>query len=148
MMLPWLIVGAGVLWALASTGRKERQRQVLAALRRQFPPIARMRLVGACAELDDVLDDASLEPVFDWMYAEMLRRTDSRDFGALMRWATGHEQAQRDALTQAVARDAVERLPRAALKSIDGCHGREFAAATLDLALFEAGQRAGAQVRN
>lgn len=151
MKWKWIIGGAGGLALLAALTRSRRQEQqtgAVAGLRRHFPRIARMRLVGACPDLDRHLKDRTLEPVFDWMVDEMCRRSGACDFPALMQWAIRQGQPKIDSLASDVSRDAVERLPRRALDVIDECHGRTFAAAVLDLALSEAAHRAAPELKS
>ena len=60
-----LILAVVALFWLASLGRKAKQKEALAAVRREFPKIARLRLVAACPGLDGVLGDAELRMLFD-----------------------------------------------------------------------------------
>ena len=152
MKWKWIIGGAGGVALLAAFTRRqqqehEQQRTAVGGLRRHFPRIARMRLVAACPDIERHLDDRSLEPVFDWMVDEMCRRSGACDFPTLLHWAVERGQPEMDSLSSDVTRDAVERLPRRALKVIDGCHGRTYAAAVFDLALSEAGQRTAPELR-
>ena len=55
-----LILAVAALLGLASLGRKAKQKEAVAKLRREFPRIARLRLVAACPGLDGVLGDAEL----------------------------------------------------------------------------------------
>ena len=148
MKWKWIIGGAGGIALLAAFSRRqEQERTAVAGLRRHFPRIARMRLVAACPDLERHLHDASLERVFDWMVEEMCQRSGACDFPALMHWAVQRGQPEMDSLSFDVTRDAVEQLPRRALKIIDSCHGRTYAAAVFDLALSEAGQRTSPELK-
>ena len=151
MKLKWIAGGAGALVLLTSLSRKRRHQKqqtgAAALLRRHFPRIARMRLVGACPDLDAQLQDRDLERLFDWMVDQMCRRSGACDFTALLHWATEQGQPKLGMLASDVSRDALERLPRRALAIIDECHGRAFAAAVLDLSLSEAAHRSASELK-
>ncbi|HEY1143849.1 MAG TPA: hypothetical protein VGE68_07420 [Sphingomicrobium sp.] len=141
--MAWLLLlGAAVLlfW-LASIGRKARQREALAKVRREFPRIARLRLVAACPGLDGVLGDQELRLLFDWILLQLYRRTRTSGLAELMRWSIEHGAAETTRLTADVSRDSVERLSAPVLQVIDGCQGREIAAVLVDQSLTEAGER-------
>ena len=150
MKSKWLLGGAGGVVLLAALDRRRRQQKqqtgAAARLRRQFPRIARMRLVGACPALDTHLRDHHLERIFDWVVDQLCRRSGACNFTALLEWATEQGQPAMNTLASDVSRDAVERLPRRALAIIDDCHGRAYAAAVLDLSLSEAAHRAAPDV--
>ena len=142
-----LIVAVIVLFWLASLGRKARQREAVKALRRQFPHIARLRLVSACPGLDGVLREAELRMLFDWMLLRLYGHTGTSGLGELMQWSLRHGEAETTALTAEISREAVERLPQPVLAAIDACEGRAVAAVLLDQALMEAGQRVAPKLR-
>lgn len=139
----WLLILAALilLLALASLGRKAKQREAVAALRADFARVARLRLVAACSGLDGTLRDGDLGLLFDWMLLQLYRRTGAGGFGELMRWSIEHGEAETTRITADVVRQAVDRLPRPVLAVIDECDGRAFAAVLIDQALTEAGQR-------
>ena len=136
-----LILAVVALFWLASTGRKAKQKEALAGLRREFPRIARLRLVAACPGLDGVLGEAELRMLFDWILLQSYGRTQTSNIGELMRWSVEHGAAASTALTADVSREAVERLPQPVLTVIDDCQGREVAAVLIDQSLTEAGER-------
>jgi hypothetical protein len=139
----WLLLFLAVaaLFWLASLGRKAKQQEALAGLRREFPRIARLRLVSACPGLDGVLADAELRMLFDWMLLRLHGRTRTAQLRELLQWSIEHGQAATTALTADVSREAVQRLPQPVLAVIDDCHGREIAAVLIDQSLNEAGER-------
>lgn len=141
-----LILAVAVLFWLASLGRKAKQREALAGLRREFPRIARLRLTAACPGLDGVLGEAELRMVFDWILLSMYGRTGTSRIGDLMRWSVEHGAAETTSLTADVSREAVERLPQPVLAAIDDCQGRELAAVLIDQSLTEAGERIGPEL--
>ena len=136
-----LILAVAALFWLASIGRKAKQRAAVAGLRREFPRIARLRLVAACPGLDGVLSDADLRMLFDWILLRIYGRTSTSNFGELMRWSVEHGETETTALTADISREAVELLPKPVLTAIDACQGRELAAVLIDQALTEAGER-------
>jgi hypothetical protein len=138
-----LILAVAALFGLASLGRKAKQKEAVAKLRREFPRIARLRLVAACPGLDGVLGDAELRMLFDWILLRVYGRTGTSQLGELMQWSIEHGAAETTALTADVSREAVERLPRPVLAVIDDCQGREVAAVLIDQSLTEAGERIG-----
>jgi hypothetical protein len=129
------------LFWLASTGRKAKQKEALAGLRREFPRIARLRLVAACPGLDGVLGEAELRMLFDWILLQSYGRTQTSDLGELMRWSVEHGAAESTVLTADLSREAIERLPKPVLTVIDDCQGRAVAAVLIDQSLTEAGER-------
>ena len=137
-----LLLGAiaGLFW-LASTGRKAKQKEALANLRREFPRIARMRLVAACPGLDGVLQEPELRMLFDWILLQLYGRTRTSGLDELMQWSVDHGAEHTALLTADVALDAVGRLPQPALQVIDDCQGRAVAAVLIDQSLTEAGER-------
>ena len=136
-----LILAVVALFWLASTGRKAKQKVALAGLRREFPRIARLRLVAACPGLDGVLGEAELRMLFDWILLQSYGRTQTSNIGELMRWSVEHGAVETTALTADVSREAVERLPQPVLTVIDDCQGRAVAAVLIDQSLTEAGER-------
>jgi hypothetical protein len=139
----WLLLIAAIvaLFWLASTGRKAKQKEAVAKLRREFPRIARLRLVAACPGLDGVLEEAELRMLFDWILLQMYGRTRASGLGELMQWSIDHGAEQTASLTADVALDAVQRLPQPVLQVIDNCQGRAVAAVLIDQSLTEAGER-------
>jgi len=136
-----LILAAAALFWLASLGRKAKQREALTGLRREFPHIARLRLVAACPGLDGVLGEAELRMLFDWILLQIHGRTGTSDLGELMQWSIQHGEAETTSLTADVSREAVDRLPQPVLAAIDTCQGREVAAVLIDQALGESGRK-------
>jgi hypothetical protein len=147
--MKWLLIigGLGLLFWLASRGRNARQHEAVAKLRREFPRIARLRIIAACPGLDEVLSEADLRIVFDFILVQLYRRTRTSKLGDLMQWSIEHGAAKTTALTADVSREAVERLPSPVLRCIDGCEGREVAAVLIDQSLTEAGERIGPEFR-
>jgi len=143
-----LILAVAALFWLASTGRKARQTEALAKLRREFPRIARLRLVAACPGLDDVLGDAELRMLFDWILLRLHGRTSTSNLAELMQWSVKHGETETTALTADVSREAVQRLPQPVLAVIDDCQGREVAAVLIDQSLTEAGERIRPKLAN
>lgn len=136
-----LLLAVAALFWLASVGRKAKQDEALAKVRREFPRIARLRLIAACPGLDGVLGDAELRMLFDWILLALYGRTSTSDLAELMQWSVKHGEAETTALTADVSREAVERLPQPVLAIIDDCQGREVAAVLIDQSLTEAGER-------
>ena len=147
--MKWLLILAGiaVLIALASMGRRQKQRDAVRSLRTGFAHVARMRLVAACKGVDGVLDEADLRFLFDWIAIELCRRTGTSSLGELMHWSVNRGEAAVTELTADVTRQAVDRLPQPVLAAIDACEGRMVAGVILDEALTEAGQRLAPQLR-
>ena len=143
----WLILAIVVLVLLARLGRKQRQREAVAAIRRQFRHLARLRLVAACPGLDGVLDEASLGLLFDWILIELCRRTGTSGIGELMQWSIAKGEAEAARLTAEITREAVDRLPQPVLAVIDDCDGRTVVGVILDEALTEAGHRFAPELR-
>lgn len=141
MSLLWIIVALAGLVFLATRGRKTRDRERIAAIRRHFASIARMRLVAACPHLEETLAESDLRFLFDWILIELFRRTNVSGFDALMRWSLGHGEAEAARLTAQVTREAVDLLPATTLEVIDSCEGRVVAGVLLDESLTEAGHR-------
>ena len=142
-----LLIGIVVLFWLASLGRKAKQREVIRSMRRDFPRIARLRLMSACPGLDGVLEETELRMVFDWMLLRMYQVTGAGNFGELMQWFIDNGNLRGEEMVADVTREAIERLPRPVLAAIDACQGREFAAVVLDQSLTEAGERTSAGVK-
>jgi len=136
-----LILAAAALFWLASLDRKAKQREALTGLRREFPHIARLRLVAACPGLAGVLGGAELRMLFDWILLQIHGRTGTSDLGELMQWSIQHGEAETTSLTADVSREAVDRLPQPVLAAIDTCKGREVAAVLIDQALGESGRK-------
>jgi len=145
-MWPILVGAAVILFAGAAMSRRAKQRAAVAGLRRHFPGIARMRLVAACPDLADQIDEPMLAELFDWMMEESYRRAGVAGFAELMRWSVEHGETESTALIAEVAREAVDRLPELGLAVLDGCGGRVFAGVMLDDALTEAGRRVGPEL--
>ena len=146
--MTWLLLAGlvAILFWLGSRGRKAKQKEAVAGLRREVPRIARLRLVAACPGLDGVLRETELRMLFDWILLQMYRRTGSPGLGELMQWSLEHDETETTALTADIARDAVERLPQPVLAVIDGCQGRELAAVLIDQSLMEAGTRISPEI--
>jgi hypothetical protein len=140
-MLKFVLIVVVILVALAAMGRNAKQKAAVRGLRAHFPPIARRRLVGSFPNLDPIIGDSALARVFDWMLAEMYRRTGTQNPGRLMKWVAKHGDGRARELMDEVARDAVDRLPPAALQVIDSCAGRVYAAHLLEQSMTEAGER-------
>ncbi len=139
----WLLLilaVAAVFW-LSSLGRKAKHQEALTKVRREFPRIARLRLVAACPGLDGVLGEAELRMLFDWILLSLYGHTQTSNLGELMQWSMKHGEAETTALTADVSRKAVERLPQPVLAVVDDCQGREVAAVLIDQSLTEAGER-------
>lgn len=143
MLWAVIILAAFSLLAGAVHARRRKQRATVAALRANFPLIARMRLVAACPGLSGILQETELRMLFDWILLQLYGRTGSPGFGELMQWTLEHGESETLQLVAEVTRDAVDRLPAPALQVIDGCEGRTFAAVILDQSLTEAGERIG-----
>lgn len=141
----WFLLIAVIisLFVLASMSRKSKQRAAVAALRVEFPRIARLHLIAACPGLDGKLRDAELRLLFDWMLLQLYRRTGAPGFGELMQWSVEHGAFETTRLTADVTREAVDRLPQPVLAVIDQCDGRAVAAVLIDQSLTEAGRRIG-----
>lgn len=141
--MKWLliVVMLALLVALASMGRRQKQRAAVGSLRTQFAHIARLRLTAACSGVDGPLDEADLRFVFDWILIELCRRTGTSGLAELMQWSVRRGEAEATRMTAEVTREAVDRLPRSVLAAIDACEGRTVAGVILDEALTEAGQR-------
>ena len=140
-MLKLVLIIVVILFVLASMGRKAKQKAAVRGLRVHFPPIARRRLVGNFPNLDPILNESALGTVFDWILAEMYRRTGTSDFGKLMQWIIKHGEGHAWELMNQVSRDAVDRLASDALQVIDSCAGRAYAGYLLEQSLTEAGER-------
>ena len=140
----WIAIALGVavlLFFMAAMSRRAKQRAAVHGLRREFPPIARQRLVGSFPELDPLLDEMTLRMIFDWMLAQAYCRTKSRGFGDLMRWQIENGEAAMSAFIDSLANQAVTKLPRPALQVIDAADGRRLAAVVIENSLTEAGAR-------
>jgi hypothetical protein len=85
-----LILAVVALFWLASIGRKAKQKEAMSKIRREFPRIARLRLVAACPGLDGVLADAELRMLFDWILLSLYGRTSTSNLGELMQWSVKH----------------------------------------------------------
>lgn len=137
-----LLLGAvAIFFWLGSTGRKAKQTEALARLRREFTRIARLRLVAACPGLDGVLDEPELRLIFDWILIQLYGRTRTSRLDELMQWSLDRGAKEATALTADVSRQAVDRLPQPVLQVIDDCEGRAVAAVLIDQSLTEAGER-------
>ena len=141
-----LLVVIALFW-LASLGRSSRERQALAELRREFPRVARLRLVAACPGLDGLLEEADLRMLFDWILFQLYGRTGAASLDQLMQWSLKEGEARTTKLTADVSREAVGRLPKPVLAAIEACEGREVAAVLIDQALMEAGQRVAPRLK-
>lgn len=142
-----LLIAVAVLFWLASLGRSARERQAMGELRREFPKIARLRLVAACPGLDGKLDEADLRLLFDWILLQLYGRTGAASLEKLMQWSLRNGEERTTRLTADISRSAVGRLPQPVLAAIDACEGREVAAVLIDQALMEAGQRVAPRLR-
>jgi hypothetical protein len=140
-MWPVLIGGAALLFAGAALSRRAKQRAAVAGLRREFPRIARMRLVAACPSLEGVIDEAMLRRVFDWMLIEMFRRAGVSSFGELMRWSVKQGEVETAWLAVQVTDEAARNLPLPVRSEIDRCGAGIMTSVILNDALTEAGQR-------
>lgn len=138
----WIAGAAAISLLLRASSRRGRAAQATPQLRRHFARIARLRLVAACQSLDGRIPERALGKLFDWIVAEMCRRTGTCDVRELVQWAVSEGQEGADAVSAQVTRDAVERLPAQALQAIDDCQGRLFAGVLLHETLMEAGRRA------
>lgn len=136
-----LILAVAALFWFASLGRKAKQRAAVDGLRREFPRIARLRLVAACPELDGLVQEAELRLLFDWILLQLYGRTGASGFGELMQWSIARGEGATTRLTAEISAQAVERLSRPVLAEIDRCGGRSLAAVLIDQSLTEAGQR-------
>lgn len=144
-VLPFFALLLGIV-VLAALSRRAKQRAAVQGLRSQFPPIAREKLAAAFPPLAELLSQQQLAATFDWILTEMFRRTRSRDFAMLMRWAV-ENGLQVGTLTSEVARAAVDRFPAQLLDEIDRhSHGRTLAGGLLDSALSQAGTRIGPEL--
>jgi hypothetical protein len=137
----WIGIAVILVFLLASWSRKQKQKAAVAGIRTHFPHIARLRLVAACPGLDGVLQEAELRMLFDWILLQLYGRTQTADFGSLMRWTIEHGETETLQLVADVSRSAVDRLSAPVLQAIDGCQGRLWAAVIIDQALSEAGER-------
>lgn len=138
----WLVIAAALLllFLAASWSRKRKQKAAVAGIRAHFPRIARLRLIAACPGLDGILQETELRLLFDWILVQLYGRTQTSDFGDLMRWTIEHGEGESLQLMSEVTRDAVDRLPAPVLQIIDGCEGRVLAAVIIDQALSETGR--------
>ena len=138
----WLGIAVGLLllFLAASWSRKRKQKAAVAGIRAHFPRIARLRLIAACPGLDGILQEIELRLLFDWILVQLYGRTQTSDFGDLMRWTIEHGEGESLQLMSEVTRDAVDRLPAPVLQIIDGCEGRVLAAVIIDQALSETGR--------
>ena len=138
----WLVIAAALLllFLAASWSRKRKQKAAVAGIRAHFPRIARLRLIAACPGLDGILQETELRLLFDWILVQLYGRTQTSDFGDLMRWTIEHGEGESLQLMSEVTRDAVDRLPAPCLQIIDGCEGRVLAAVIIDQALSETGR--------
>jgi hypothetical protein len=81
----WLAAGVLLLFVLAGAGRRARQREMVASLRRNFVVEAMRSLANYLPKLAPALTDAQLGRLFDEIYAEHLRRFRARNFADLLR---------------------------------------------------------------
>lgn len=143
----WAAVGVAfvAVLAIALFSRRRKQKATVEALRTNFPPISRMRLVGSFPALKDVLRESDMRQLFEWILAELFARTGTPNYGELAKWTLDHGENETLALVAEVTRDAVKRLPEPVLQLIDANQGRTLAAVLLDQSLTEAGERTGQQ---
>ncbi|HET6941435.1 MAG TPA: hypothetical protein VFH89_04665 [Sphingomicrobium sp.] len=141
MLWLWISVGVLVVVLLVSWARKRKQRATVTEFRTHFPHIARLRLVAACRGLDGLLQESDLRMLFDWILLQLYGRTQTSDFGELIRWTIEQGEGEALQLVAEVTRDAVDRLPAPVLAVIDDCEGRTVAGVILDQALSESGKR-------
>lgn len=81
----YIAAGLILLLVLAAAGRRARQRQMVQSLKRHFVSEAQTSLDRNAPELAAKLGHGELSRVFDWIYAEHLRRCGVRDFAGLLR---------------------------------------------------------------
>lgn len=139
----WFGIAAALLFLflLASWSRRQKQKAAVSGIRSHFPHIARLRLIAACPGLDGVLQETELRMLFDWILLQLCGRTQTSDFGQLMRWTVEHGEGETLQLVSEVTRDAVDRLPAPVLQVIDGCEGRVLAGVLIDQSLSESGRK-------
>jgi hypothetical protein len=142
-----LVALAAAVLLLLRGSRQRRGRRGADGLRAHFARVARLRLIAACPRLDGVLTEADLKLLFDWIFAELCRRTGTAGLRELVGWSLAQGQGRSAELNADVTRAAVDRLPQPALAEIDSCDGRTVAGVLLDEALTEAGHRYAPQLR-
>ena len=81
----WIAACVVLFFVLAAAGRRARQREMVASLRRNFAVRARQSLQVYLAPMAPVVSDEQLGRAFDWIYAEHLRRLNARNFADLLR---------------------------------------------------------------
>jgi hypothetical protein len=143
----WIAGAAALSLLLRASSRRGRAAEAAPQLRSHFARIARLRLVAACQSLDGRIEEQALGELFDWIVAEMCRRTGTCEIGELVHWAVSEGQEGADLVSAQVTRDSVERLPAPVLQAIDGCQGRLFAGVLLHETLMEAGRRSLPELR-
>ncbi len=102
----YIAAGVLLLFVLAGAGRKARQREMVASLRRNFVVEAK-RLLAVTPGFAASLSDAELVRLFDEIYAEHLRRFGARDFADLLRKG---ESADAASISAQICVDAAKRL--------------------------------------
>ena len=148
MIWLWLAGGALLLFFVVAMSRRAKQRAAVRGLQREFPRIARQRLVSNFPDLDPLLDQLTLRMLFDWMLAQAYCRTNTDGFGELMQWQIERGDDAMARILDGVTADAVQRLPGAALRVIDAApEGRAFAAILIEHSLAEAGTRISPQLQ-
>jgi len=80
----YLAAGVVLFFVLAGAGRRAREREMVASLRRNFVVEARRSLAIHVPELAS-LSDAELRRTFDEIYAEHLRSFGARNFADLLK---------------------------------------------------------------
>jgi hypothetical protein len=103
-----LVAAALVLiLVLAAAGRRARQRQMVQSLKRHFVSEARGSLERSAPSLAAELGEGELSGAFEWIYAEHLRRSDSRDLAGLLRKG---QQADLNPMSVDICFEAAEKL--------------------------------------
>jgi hypothetical protein len=121
-----------LILVLAAAGRRARQRQLVQSLKRHFISHAEVTLETSAPTLAAQLRDGELSRVFDWIYAEHLRRSGARDFAGLLRRG---QQADLNPMSFDICLEAGEKLcaahPRAAESESASAGGALFGALNL-----------------
>ena len=147
MIWLWLIAGALLLLFIVAMSRQAKQRTTVRGFQREFPRIARQRLVSNFPALDPVLDQMTLRMLFDWMLAQAYCRTNTDGFGELMQWQIERGDEAMAEMLGGLTIDAVQRLPHPARQIIDAAPGgRAYAAILIEHSLAEAGARISPQL--
>lgn len=134
-----ILAGVGLVSLAAVIGRGVSQRAGMKTMRERFPKAARQRLVASFPQLEPIVDDGPFVELFDWVFAEMFRRTGSRDLDELTRWSLEREPDTFDRLADQVICEAVGRLPANVLEVVDKSGCRQFATFKIQVALADCG---------